>query len=147
VGASVEVDVIVEVDVDGVVVWAGVVVIGVVSVVVVLGVIVVVVVIVVVSLDGAGSGVGVKVVTSGSPPLSQSELFLATVTGTPSLDGSSSEADTQVSEVSLRMTNIHPAEAVTHPLQSSLNASQPSSAAGVGASVGSASVAGKLSPN
>ena len=97
-GASVEVDVIVEVDVDGVVVWAGVVVIGVVSVVVVLGVIVVVAV--VVSLDGAGSGVGVKVVTSGSPPLSQSELFLATVTGTPSLDGSSSDADTQVSEVS-----------------------------------------------
>merc|ERR1719481_888350 len=101
---------------------------------------------VVVSLDGAGSGVGVRVVTSGSPPLSQSELFLATVTGTPSLDGSSSVADTQVSEVSLRMTNIHPAEAVTQPLQSSLNASQPSSAAGVGASVGSASVAGKLSP-
>jgi len=146
VGASVEVDVIVEVDVDGVVVWAGVVVIGVVSVVAVLGVIVVVVVVVVVSLDGAGSGVGVKVVTSGSPPLSQSELFLATVTGTPSLDGSSSDADTQVSEVSLRMTNIHPAEAVTQLLQSSLNASQPSSAAGVGASVGSASVAGKLSP-
>ena len=100
VGASVEVEADVEVEVEGVVVGGLVVVIGVVESVVVELDDVVVVVVVVVSLDGVGSGVGMIVVTSGSPPLSHSEVFLATVTGAPSLEGSSSSAAMQVSEVS-----------------------------------------------
>ena len=90
-----------EVDVTGVVVEGAVVVTVVDSVVVELVVVVVVVVeivVVVVSFDGPG--VGMMVVTSGSPPDSHSEVFLATVTGAASLVGSSSAAATHVSEVS-----------------------------------------------
>ena len=92
-----------EVDVTGVVVEGAVVVTVVDSVVVELVVAVVVVVVVeivvvVVSFDGPG--VGMMVVTSGSPPDSHSEVFLATVTGAASLVGSSSAAATHVSEVS-----------------------------------------------
>ena len=89
-----------EVDVTGVVVEGAVVVTVVDSVVVELVVVVVVVEIVVVVVSFDGPGVGMMVVTSGSPPDSHSEVFLATVTGAASLVGSSSAAATHVSEVS-----------------------------------------------
>ena len=91
-----------EVDVTGVVVEGAVVVTVVDSVVVELVVVVVVVVveIVVVVVSFEGPRVGMMVVTSGSPPDSHSEVFLATVTGAASLVGSSSAAATHVSDVS-----------------------------------------------
>ena len=89
-----------EVDVTDVVVEGAVVVTVVDSVVVELVVVVVVVEIVVVVVSFEGPGVGMMVVTSGSPPDSHSDVFLATVTGAASLVGSSSAAATHVSDVS-----------------------------------------------
>ena len=89
-----------EVDVTDVVVEGAVVVTVVDSVVVELVVVVVVVEIVVVVVSFDGPGVGMMVVTSGSPPDSHSDVFLATVTGAASLVGSSSAAATHVSDVS-----------------------------------------------